>query len=76
VAALYYQGEIMVDSYGFAAFRSRRHDSFNRQLADDLAAPDRKIGGFHTGSHFDQKTGAFSGNWMRQNLARIKRPAA
>jgi hypothetical protein len=62
-----------MDSYGIAAvFRSRRHDSFNRNLADDLARQDPNAGLFAmSGSgNIREESEEFPGNWIRGNLAR------
>jgi hypothetical protein len=68
--------EVTMDSYGIATvFRSRRHDSFNRKLADDLARRDSKGGVFiESGNNNNSKE--FPGNWMRQGLAHIKKQGA
>jgi hypothetical protein len=60
-------------SYGIAAvFRSRRYDSFNRKLADDLARQEPQAGLFEMNGHINDKNKESPGNWIRQSLARVK----
>jgi hypothetical protein len=66
-----------MDSYGIATvFRSRRHDSFNRKLADDLVRRDSKGGVFAESDSIDKRSEEFPENWMRQGLARINKQGA
>jgi len=66
-----------MDSYGIATvFGSRRHDSFNRKLADDLVRQDSKGGVFAESGSICKKSKDFPENWMRQGLARINKPGA
>jgi hypothetical protein len=62
-----------MDSYGTAAlFRSPRHDSFNRKLADEIARWHPKAGLFGVSSNIHEQSKELPGSWMRQSLARVK----
>ncbi len=64
-------------SYGIAAvFRSRRHDSFNRELADDLARQEPHASCGETNAYINGKNKELPVNWIRRSLARIKPPRA
>ncbi len=62
-----------MESYGTAAiFRSARHDSFNRKLADEFARWHPKAGLFGA-ANIHEPSKELPGSWMRQGLARVKR---
>ncbi len=64
-------------SYGIATvFRSLRHDSFNRKLADALARQEPAAGFGEMKGHINGKYKELPANWIRQSLARIKPPRA
>jgi hypothetical protein len=66
-----------MDSYDIATvFRSRRHDSFNRKLADDLVRRDSESGVSAESDTIYKKSKEFPENWMQQGPARINKQGA
>ncbi len=63
-----------MDSYSIASvFRSARHDSFHRKLADDLARHEAKPGSIEATGNVRGSAKESADNWMRHDLARVKR---
>ncbi len=64
---------LIMDSYSSiaAVFRSRRHDSFNRKLAQDESPSN--VTARAMGSHNDGIGKETTRNWVRQDPARVRR---